>query len=84
MEFVMDVDGAGCTKGSVLRPGQALSSQSVKTLETFYPKNLNMMLPTGLCFQVIKCNSTLILYTQSQEHFAEQSAKIEQNTYPVP
>lgn len=36
------------------------------TLETFYSKNLDIMLPMGLCFQVIKYNSTLILYTESR------------------
>lgn len=63
--LVIEVDGVEFTKGSGLRPWQALPSQS------FYSKNLNIMLPMGLHFQVIKYNSTLILYTQSQEHISK-------------
>lgn len=42
------------SEASVLSPIQALSSPSVWILETFFPKNLNIMLCMGFCFQVIK------------------------------
>lgn len=54
-----EVDGVELhfSEASVLSPAQALSSPPIWILETFFPKNLNIMLCLGFCFQVIKLNS---------------------------
>lgn len=67
-EWVPAMDGIELcfSKASVLSPIQPLSSPSVWILETFDPEKLNIMLCMGVCFQVIKQNSTSILHKESR------------------